>query len=753
MAFGVHLFDAVFKGDVKLGLVRCLDAAHEQNARVRVRLRLSDASELATLPWEYLYWGEPDHDYFLALSDKLSVVRFPERTEAVSALPVRPPLRILVVVASPSDLAPLDGGAEWTLVETALKPAIDRGRLELDRCVPATLDQLDLLLRQRTYHVLHFIGHGAFAAPAGTNEKVGTLVLENGTGRSATIDSRRLSWLIHNHDTLRLVVLNTCEGARAEDGDALTGLAQRLVQTGVPAVIAMQREISDEAARVLAEEFYRVLGEGEAIDTALTSARTRLMSVGSQIEWATPALYMRALDPWLFDIQPTSDRERREFRLSQLDRLVQGAIVAEDWHAVVNYLETMSQLDPTAPGISARMKHALIEKELAELFERGRQHYDIGRMEQAFDCFSQVYNLSRRNYKGIWSYIDTARRELLKGTPEVATAAHPSSVVSMGTNVETHYETFLKSVLDEGIVIVLGGDVNLCSRMPGLRWKKGSPYPPTRRDLAEYLAGEVRYPSGSGADLVAISQYYVLKEGLLALREKLRSIFDAEFNPPALHRLLAMLPNSLRSKGYTFKRGYPMIINTNYDTCLEQAFDDAGEEYDLLAYVGDGETPATFLHRSPDGVIHQLGGKANEYMGILSEPTRTVIVKVHAAISAGDAESASYVVAEDDYIDYPSGKELVTLLPKTVLLKFKRSRLVFFGYTPHDWSLRVFFRRIWGAQAFTGYKSYAVASEPNEIDEDFWKMRFVDVMQAQLDTYVAVLSERLDGYPLAGPQP
>ena len=55
---------------------------------------------------------------------------------------------------------------------------------------------------------------------------------------------------------LQLVVLNSCQGARTTLADPFAGVATTLIQSGVPAVVAMQFEISDEAAIVFAEELY-----------------------------------------------------------------------------------------------------------------------------------------------------------------------------------------------------------------------------------------------------------------------------------------------------------------------------------------------------------------------------------------------------------------------------------------------------------------------------------------------------------------
>jgi hypothetical protein len=82
-------------------------------------------------------------------------------------------------------------------------------------------------------------------------------------------------------------------------------VAQSLVQGGLPAVVAMQFEITDRAAIVFAHEFYRAMADGYPVDAAITEARKVLLteSRGSGLEWGTPVLYMRAPDGRVFDMQ------------------------------------------------------------------------------------------------------------------------------------------------------------------------------------------------------------------------------------------------------------------------------------------------------------------------------------------------------------------------------------------------------------------------------------------------------------------
>ena len=88
--------------------------------------------------------------------------------------------------------------------------------------------------------------------------------------------------------------------ARTSRSDPFAGTAQSLVQQGTPAVIAMQFEITDEAAITLAHEFYAALADGYPVDGALAEARKAIFGQENDIEWGTPVLYMRAQDGNVF---------------------------------------------------------------------------------------------------------------------------------------------------------------------------------------------------------------------------------------------------------------------------------------------------------------------------------------------------------------------------------------------------------------------------------------------------------------------
>lgn len=294
--FGSKLYKAVFSDEVQSALRSSLDQARAQSSGLRIRLRLNEAPELVDIPWEYLY--NPSLNRFLALSVNTPIVRYLELPENIKPLAVKPPLRVLVMIANPKDYPALDVENEWLNLKKAVGDLEERGLLILERLETATPVALQYRLRRDDFHVFHFIGHGGFDEGA----QDGLLMLENENGLGKALSGQYLGTILHDEDSLRLVVLNACEGARTGKNDPFAGAAQSLVQQGLPAVIAMQFEVSDQAAITFAHEFYAALADGYPVDAALAEARKIIFSSGNEIEWGTPVLYLRAADGQIFDI-------------------------------------------------------------------------------------------------------------------------------------------------------------------------------------------------------------------------------------------------------------------------------------------------------------------------------------------------------------------------------------------------------------------------------------------------------------------
>ncbi len=132
------------------------------------------------------------------------------------------------------------------------------------------------------------MGHGAF-----TDEGEAILLLSDETGQTKEARANAVAQLIGGQKALQLVVLNSCDGARTKLDDPFAGIATILVQQGNSAVIAMQFEITDNAAKAFAEElYYSLIDRRYPIDAAVAEARKAMMNI-NQIEFATPVLFLR----------------------------------------------------------------------------------------------------------------------------------------------------------------------------------------------------------------------------------------------------------------------------------------------------------------------------------------------------------------------------------------------------------------------------------------------------------------------------
>ncbi len=244
--------------------------------------------ELWDWPWELLC--DPDRG-FPAVDPATPLVRYIEMPAPVFPLRVRPPVKVLVVTASPSGMSPIGVEGELEDLEKALADLLAEDWIEITVLRNATRKSLLRKLQEEDFHVFHFIGHGTFDA----RREQGVIYLEEEEGSPDPVDGQGLSVVLLAQPRLRLVILNACNGARGSQTDPFASLMQSLVLAGLPAVIAMQSAVTDRAATIFARHFYESLSRRQPVDQAVTEARHAMFFLGSG-EWGSPVLAMRAPD-------------------------------------------------------------------------------------------------------------------------------------------------------------------------------------------------------------------------------------------------------------------------------------------------------------------------------------------------------------------------------------------------------------------------------------------------------------------------
>jgi hypothetical protein len=209
---------------------------------------------------------------------------------------VAPPLRVLVATAEAENAPKLETSAEWRHVVTAWRSVAGT---QVDTLPHTRLTTLREKLRIGGYHVLHFAGHGAFDAATGR----GSLLLEHDDGSALGVNGATLAGLFRDvGDSLHLVVLNACGSGRATDAEGLDPFASvglALVMAGLPAAVAMQRDVRDDAAELFASTFYARLAAGDPVSAAAAEGRLAVHLLDqNSFEWSTPIVLVSTLhDP------------------------------------------------------------------------------------------------------------------------------------------------------------------------------------------------------------------------------------------------------------------------------------------------------------------------------------------------------------------------------------------------------------------------------------------------------------------------
>lgn len=287
-ALGANLF-----GDPNVKTMFAQSRASAQAQRLDLRLRLiidPTAAELHELRWEML--RDPSDNSSLVTSERILFTRY-LASQDFRPVKIKPQkdLRALVFISNPTNLAELDGFAPIDAAGELERARKALGNLAVTTLAPnefATLNKLVEKLRD-DIDILYLVAHGA----VGADEPV--IFLQNDTGKLDDVKASELVARINElQDPPRLVVLASCQSANMsaqdENSGALASLGPRLASAGVPAVIAMQGNITMQTVAQFMPVFFQELERDGQIDRAMSAARA---SVRDNADAWMPVLFLR----------------------------------------------------------------------------------------------------------------------------------------------------------------------------------------------------------------------------------------------------------------------------------------------------------------------------------------------------------------------------------------------------------------------------------------------------------------------------
>jgi hypothetical protein len=286
--------------------------------------------------------------------------------------------------------------------------------------------------------------------------------------------------------------------------------------------------------------------------------------------------------------------------------------------------------------------------------------------------------------------------------------------------VEPPYGAILDGLYRRDWIPFLGAGASRVGYQPG-----NSSFLPSGSELATLLADDVRFPSmetGERTDLAKVSSYYVDVSKRDALRHRLRRIFtQSDYQCNSLHRFLASIADNL------------LIISTNYDTLLEQAFIEAKKPYDLVVYPADNPEFGNAILWWRHGEHEPEKLKPNQ-LDIHDIGTTNIIYKMHGSIRQDQAKWDSFVITEEDYVRFLS--RMNNAVPSAFRKYFSGRGFLFLGYGLRDWNFRVLLKEITGPQV----TSWAILHQPSVLERTLWERRSVRIYDLKLEDFVEAIS-------------
>jgi hypothetical protein len=322
------------------------------------------------------------------------------------------------------------------------------------------------------------------------------------------------------------------------------------------------------------------------------------------------------------------------------------------------------------------------------------------------------------------------------------TASSIESATTMADNLEPPYGEIAELLSDGEVIPFLGAGVNYGVRPPQSSWNAAeSSFPPDGAELSRFLAEKVNFPADEDLeirDLAKVSSYYVEISSRRRLRKLLRGTFEREWPVSDIHTYLAEVPAPL------------LIMTTNYDDLMERALARANRPYDVVIHVTDrkdyANAVAWWKHQATEPIYIEPN-KLN-----LDMTARTVVYKMHGTFDRASAKLDSYVITEEDYVEFLSRMTSQRAVPSAFMRHIRSRRFLFLGYSLRDWNLRVVLKNLRETNREPDgdesdddgleQKSWAIQRHPSRLEQTLWDARRVRIFDVDLAEFVRQLRAR-----------
>ena len=240
----------------------------------------------------------------------------------------------------------------------------------------------------------------------------------------------------------------------------------------------------------------------------------------------------------------------------------------------------------------------------------------------------------------------------------------------MKENYSLSVSQIKKSIKENSLLLFVGAGISANSNLP------------TWGELIQSFKKELDLPYGDSDDYLRVAQYYYDTFGKNQYTKKIEEVFFSKgtSKPNKLHTLIEKIAPK-------------HIITTNYDSLLEDQFENGLLKYNVIAE--DKDIPYTSSER--------------------------YLIKMH-----GDFSKKNIVLKEDDYLDYALNFPMVSTLIQSLIMNHT---LLFVGYSLGDSTFNSIFRLIQNTFKLDAKFAYFYTpEEPSMIIREYYKKQGIIIV-------------------------
>lgn len=278
----------------------------ESTSNENIHIRFETHRELLQVPFEFLFDSVNDDGDYMVLRHPFGRTLTGIRTKRENLSPTffnklhrsNDDLRILLIASNTNPPIPgvdeeikaLDSYLRELFQKKGLSTVIDTLPTE-----QATKENVKKVLNKCPYHIMHYAGHGVYD---NKSPEKSHLLFWQKPGRQGVVESMSISemQMLLRGSELRFVYLSCCVGVKTGNAELLLdddflGIADGIIQSGIPSVLGFRWPVSDIGAKSLAIAFYDSLVMQGQIDTAVLDARCEIAARNrDDITWLSPIL-------------------------------------------------------------------------------------------------------------------------------------------------------------------------------------------------------------------------------------------------------------------------------------------------------------------------------------------------------------------------------------------------------------------------------------------------------------------------------